>query len=269
MNSKAPRPCDMCGRSGPGVKLTREHILAQSLRDTIAESDSHTYTEATGPAVADFAYSENARPTSLMDVTVRSICATCNNGWMSDIEVQAKPILRRLIAGAERVEAQEAEVVRLWAAKTAAVTQMAAARRDDTPPVDPADLASIRQGQVPEAWVVTLTRLDPSWRHHTHRGHAPVPLRREVDGIETIERYHLTTIEIGQMFLTVTGGPPTSDVSAEVCARVVQHLWQVVPAIWPLFPDEALDLITWHLPSEQTLQELTLRFMRLLLQEEE
>lgn len=258
----------MCGRSGPGVKLTREHVLAQSLRDTIAESDSHTYTEATGPAVADFAYSEHTRPTSLMDVTVRRICAACNSGWMSDIEARANPVLRRLIAGAERVEAHEAENIRLWAAKTAAVTQMAAAKRDDPPPVDAADLASIRQGEVPNGWVVTLTRLDPSWRHHMHRSHPSVPLSRVVDGGEVVERYHFTPIEIGQMFLTVTGGPPDSAVSADVCTMVVQHLSRAMSPLWPLFPGEPLDLITWYLPSEAVLNELTLRFMRFLLREE-
>ncbi|MCK0439056.1 hypothetical protein MUG78_06150 [Gordonia alkaliphila] len=214
-------------------------------------------------------YTEHHRPTSLMDVTVRTVCTDCNNGWMSALEVLANPILRRLIAGAATVTADEADIVRLWAAKTAAVIQMAEARASDSPPIAAADRASLRRGDAPDEWVVTLTRLDPSWRDHTHRGYAPVPLRRVVDDIESIEQYHFTTIEIGCMLLTVTGGPPESDATRHVCRTAVTHLWNVVPALQPLVPGEPLELRTWQLPSTDILRQLTLYFARLLHQEDQ
>lgn len=262
------RACDICGQSAPGVRMTKEHIFAQSLRDTIAESDDHTFTSATGPSVAGLDRTDHHRPLSLMDVTIRSICDQCNNGWMSDLEVRANPVLCRLIDGADHLSADETDIVRLWAAKTAAVIQMAAARGNNAVPVAEADRLSIRDGIVPEAWVVTLTKLDPTWRDHVHRGYAPVSLNRVVDGHETIEIYHFTVIEIGCMLITVTGGPPDSDASADLCRMAVTHLWKRVPAIWPLFDGEPTDLGTWHLPSEATLSELLLEFSRLLLQED-
>lgn len=259
----------MCERSAPEVRLSREHVLPRSLRDTVDYSDGHTFTGGTGPTIARFEYSDYRRPTGLTDVTVRTVCTDCNNGWMSALEVQANPILRRLIDGADSVTATEADTVRLWAAKTGAVTQMAAARGDDEPPVAADDRASIRRGEVPAGWVISLTRLDESWRDHVHRGYAPISLRRVVDGHEAFERYHFTTIEIGQMLLTVTGGPPDSDASADLCLLAVRHLWEVVPALLPLFGGEPLQLMTWTLPSTETLRQLTLRFARLLLQEDD
>lgn len=257
----------MCGRSAPEIRLSREHVIPRSLHDAVDRADDHTFTQGTGPSVARLTYSDHRRPTSLMDVTVRTVCTDCNNGWMSALEVRANPVLRRLINGADSVTAEEADTVRLWAAKTAAVIEMAAGRGDDQAPIVAADLAAIRDGEVPAAWVVTLTRLDESWRNHTHRGYAPIPLRRVVDQHERTERYHFTTIEIGQMLLTVTGGPPDSDASADLCSIAVRHLWKVVPALLPLFGGEPLQLMTWNLPSAETLQQLTLRFARLILQE--
>ena len=49
-----PRSCDMCGRSASEVRLSREHVLPQSLRDTVEESRDHTYTEGTGPQIASW-----------------------------------------------------------------------------------------------------------------------------------------------------------------------------------------------------------------------
>ncbi|WP_411815821.1 hypothetical protein [Gordonia sp. SND2] len=261
------RQCDMCGRAAPDVRMTREHIFAQSLRDTVAESDDHTFTSATGPTVAGLTRTDHHRPVNLMDVTTRTICDRCNNGWMSELEVRANPVLRRLIAGTDHLSADEVDTVRLWGAKTAAVEQMAAARGRDEAPVAAEDRRSIRDGAVPDAWVITATRLDPTWRHHTHRGYAPLDLQRVVGGRETIERFHFTVLEIGCMLTTVTGGPPDSDAAADVCRLAVRHLWRRVPALTPLFDGEAADLGTWHLPSEETLSQLLMEFSSFLLQE--
>ena len=186
---------------------------------------------------------------------------------MSNLEVRANPGLRGLIAGAKSLTADEVDAVRLWAAKTAVVVQMAAPGKM-APPVSVADRSTIRGGDVPQAWVVTLTRLDSSWRNHTHTGRVARRMSRIVNGERTSELYHLTTIEVGQMFLTVTGGPPDSDASAEVCQMTMTHLWHVVPGILPLFRGEPAALATWHLPSTDTIKQLTLRFARLLSLEE-
>lgn len=82
---------------------------------------------------------------------------------MSELEVRANPVLRRLINGASNLSADEVDTVRLWSAKTATVFQMAAARGHSDVPVVAADRRSLRDRVVPEAWFVTLTNLDHSW----------------------------------------------------------------------------------------------------------
>lgn len=49
------------------------------------------------------------------------VCSTCNNGWMSDLETSARPILLALVRGERTVaslSSAESTVVARWAAKT-------------------------------------------------------------------------------------------------------------------------------------------------------
>lgn len=56
------------------------------------------------------------------------VCAGCNNGWMSDLETEAKPILIRLIADPSELSSlseHERHTVARWTLKTAAVLNQA------------------------------------------------------------------------------------------------------------------------------------------------
>ncbi|MDF0528645.1 hypothetical protein P0W64_02330 [Tsukamurella sp. 8F] len=261
------RTCDMCGKSTPEVRLSREHVFSQALRDTVDDHGDHVVTEAVGRKIAEFEYSQCTRPVNLMDVTARTVCERCNNGWMSKLESEANTTLRRLIDGTDSLTANDVNVVRLWCAKTAAVIEMAAARGDDDAPVAADDRAEIQNGVVPAGWIVTLTRLDRSWRHHIQRSHAPLPLNRIVGGEARIERYHFTVIGIGCMLATVIGGPPGSDACADVTLLTARALGRRVRAIAPLLPGRATRLGTWHAPDQATIQRLPLFVTALLTQE--
>ncbi len=89
--------CIFCG----AARLTREHVFPRWLV-TILTSD------VVGPDVT----SERTRRTSggatetqrwaAVDVashTVRVVCATCNSGWMSEIEARAQAVLSTMVAG--------------------------------------------------------------------------------------------------------------------------------------------------------------------------
>jgi len=54
--------------------------------------------------------------------TVRSVCATCNNGWMSDLETEAQPLLEPLLKGEIiRLSEPEQMIAATWAVKTVLV----------------------------------------------------------------------------------------------------------------------------------------------------
>jgi hypothetical protein len=96
---------------------SREHILPQWL---------HPHIEMPGVSIQHRAVSEQGatllRSHDLNNFTVKSICAKCNSGWMSQLEADVKPTLLSLIEGrrsAASLDLNEATLVARWAFKTA------------------------------------------------------------------------------------------------------------------------------------------------------
>lgn len=58
------------------------------------------------------------------DLRVRCVCATCNGGWMSNLETAARPILEPLIHGQTcQLDGPAQQVLAKWAFKTMAMIQ--------------------------------------------------------------------------------------------------------------------------------------------------
>lgn len=95
---------------------SREHILPQWL---------HPYIEMPGVSLEHRAVNEEGvrllRSHDLKSFALNSICTRCNNGWMSRLEMEVKPILLPLISGkrsAQSLSADERTVLARWAFKT-------------------------------------------------------------------------------------------------------------------------------------------------------
>lgn len=96
---------------------SREHILPQWL---------HPYIEMPGVSLEHRAVNEEGarllRSHDLKSFALNSICTRCNNGWMSRLEMEVKPILLPLISGersSQSLSADERTVLACWAFKTA------------------------------------------------------------------------------------------------------------------------------------------------------
>lgn len=100
------------------------------------------------------------------DIQVKVVCRHCNNGWMAGLEAQVKPIIAALEQGAVKreVDPASAQLLALWAAKTAAMFQY-----NDWPTkaVTPDQLAELYRERRPpsgmEVWIARISR-DPAWR---------------------------------------------------------------------------------------------------------
>jgi hypothetical protein len=102
--------CQFCGaKSG----LTREHVLAQWVRPLL-----------TGPR-APYVAETDGRVTRVWEapiasLTVRRVCRRCNNGWMHELEVAAKPIVTELLESRVRtLTVPDQTILGAWGAKTA------------------------------------------------------------------------------------------------------------------------------------------------------
>lgn len=110
----AARTCVYCG----GSPLTLEHAWPGWLQEELLASG----------AMASLRWGATL-PLHRVDqkdlqVKVRRVCATCNNGWMGQLEGQAKPLLLPWIRGQRtRLLRPDQQTMAVWAVKTAMMLQ--------------------------------------------------------------------------------------------------------------------------------------------------
>ena len=113
------RTCVFCGGTG---KMSAEHVFPQWSREYLREVEgkgTHTRKILHGDGRIS-ARSHKADPAT---ATVKTVCASCNNGWMSRLESEAMPFLLSMIKGHRRTyyDAGKALIAR-WTLKTALVS---------------------------------------------------------------------------------------------------------------------------------------------------
>lgn len=122
----ANRICLGCGNQLTGDVFTLEHIVPQWLASEI---------ELPNAKLEQFLHDETKTENELLrshglnTFATRQVCARCNNGWMSRLENQAKPLILALMRVERSVlmlTEEERRILSRWAVKTAfmiAVTQ--------------------------------------------------------------------------------------------------------------------------------------------------
>lgn len=108
-----PKECIFCG----GKPLTKEHIWPRWLRPYIVRDQKHYYSSR---QIVHEARSESARKKwggDPRDRTVRIVCRACNGGWMSQLQIRAKPLIMQLINGAtKQLSTQDQRILAFWCA---------------------------------------------------------------------------------------------------------------------------------------------------------
>lgn len=138
------RLCVFCSNSGG---FSKEHVWPQWLHAYAADVDKGrrwTHEAGFGQTDAD-TFSEmpttvTERPGSVLTMKTREVCRLCNNGWMSQLEMQVRPLLLSLTEAAaggwsRAIAPEEAARVATWAVKTAWMRELSAGtlvnRRED------------------------------------------------------------------------------------------------------------------------------------------
>lgn len=94
--------------------LTAEHVFPDWMKEIIPE-DQYIINQITG-------LNEKKWQSKPFEHTAKIVCADCNNGWMSDLEADAKPIIKSLfkLDGLE-LDKDKQEILALWVQKTTLV----------------------------------------------------------------------------------------------------------------------------------------------------
>ena len=122
MTAATPRLCVFCGQSG---KLTNEDAFPRWLIARVF-TKGRQVSQRWGKRTTMTGFTSERQ-----NVTVRRVCATCNNGWMSALEVAARPLLLPWINGNRtRLLYEQQQTIATWAVKTTMMLQYTPMHRD-------------------------------------------------------------------------------------------------------------------------------------------
>lgn len=141
------------------------------------------------------------RPVQLPSVVVRTVCASCNNGWMANLEATTKPLLQPMIRGNQAVLTPEQQLqVATWASKTVVAFES----NEPTAPVTlPGDRELIRlQGRPPAHHRVRLGSRDAVMESLV----VNFRVGRSIDAPDEKPNVFATVIGLGFLLIQIWGG---------------------------------------------------------------
>ena len=167
----------------------------------------------------------------------RIVCRTCNGGWMSQLEDQAKPFLAPMMQGkALLLPSTALDVIARW---TAVKVMVAEFYRPEHSVLSAIDRCAFRErSELPIGMTIRLARCtEPSWQAQLVMQSAGLRLKRLPGTAQTGRTIQTTTIGFGQIFVhAVVRKPEAPDLDAGIAFRVgTLKIWPSMPpmAYWP------------------------------------
>jgi len=99
------------------------------------------------------------------EMTVKSVCGNCNNGWMSRLESEAKPILEQMFEEKPiTLDRMQQQIVALWITKMAFLYDSTKGRNATNLFYEKSEGLAIAQRQIPQFTGIWIGRLDEEHR---------------------------------------------------------------------------------------------------------
>ena len=151
------RTCAFCGQILTGKTKSREHVWAQWLQKRL-DVEKLPF-EGIHSGFPWGVHTISTRTQNTNSIVLGGVCANCNNGWMSELEVKVAPIFEKLWeVGKEKyiiLDSQSCETLAQWAFKTSLVVNLASNYRRIVPQKHFSDFYESRK--LPENSAVDIT----------------------------------------------------------------------------------------------------------------
>lgn len=239
-----PKPqgkCIYCGGKG----LTHEHLYADWIRKYLSTpTDAHGIEEVETSPTGQETRRLNHRSGDLHSKRIRRVCKTCNNGWMSQLQEAAKPLLTPMLDGDTiTLNRQKQKIIAAWATMIAMTGEFAADRFVAVPQSDRDALR--RTQRTPLNWRIWLGRFHelPENTRWVHRVATLAEKGTEARASDTScpPNTQTTTICVGKHLLVHV---MSSALGKQIVRRwnfdrrIAQGLRQIFPAaaeniVWP------------------------------------
>jgi hypothetical protein len=127
--------CAFCGQVLTGKTKSKEHVWAKWLQkrldvEKLPFQGVHSETPWGARAISTRTQSTNS-------IVLGSVCSTCNNGWMSELEIMVAPIFEKLWETSKEkyiyLDSQSCETLAQWAFKTSLAINLASNYRRIVP----------------------------------------------------------------------------------------------------------------------------------------
>ena len=232
---KPKKQCLFCANT----KLTKEHIYGKWVRDHVPLRKQHSSATAatyardakSGLLVPSWEKGKLNRPGDPLSQTLRVVCQTCNNNWMSEVVNKAKPYLIPLFKGKWPVfDAAAQRAVATWAVLVTMVFEQ-------SHPPTAAVVRSQREYlkahlKPPKKWKVWVAKYEG--QHHAGAWHRALHIEGPDAGDPSVGNTHMTIFGIGKALFVILG-TSVDHVPLETMSFTSDHSLSF-RCIWPLHP---------------------------------
>jgi hypothetical protein len=235
--ARASKYCIFCG----GSPTTREHIWADWLAKYIPKT-MKKHSSTTSILNPDRSIERTLRvwggdPRSRQ---LQIVCKHCNNGWMSELQQQAKPILIPLITGKLKdskpllLDLKRQNILAAWSAMSVICSEYFYPGRAAISVTDRRWLFNTKTAPNDfRIWIGDFERREwkPHWGHHSLRvtEHGPERWAIQEDGTPR-SNTQTTTFVVGRLFIHAYSCPFPEILNAD---KIVGYVASKLVQIWP------------------------------------
>lgn len=190
-----------------GTGLTKQHVIPDWLKEYFPhnEKDKRIQKLVYHEFVNDSAIIRPkvcVKPGHLGTNKIRNVCNVCNNGWMSKLEKEVKPLVIQLIQGnINGINKEKQSLLSRW---IMLVNIMIEYTDVTTMAIPKEDRIKIMNGDEPEGWTIMIGRCESDkWNfRYSHRGLKTI-LRKDYDfdNIPVNCTLQFTTIGLGKLYI--------------------------------------------------------------------
>lgn len=196
--------CIFCENEG----VTKEHMYLNWIGQHLSSVDEPSYVEELRTYTNKtklVGQSRKNRPGHVTTKKVRAPCASCNNGWMNCIEINARPFLQPMIKGeGVLLTAYAQEAIARWVALKVIVGEYAVQNQSVTPRAD--RKALMEMGTVPDFFNIYAGRNNSLWStgYYRHSGTISLALTGPIPPLsELAKNVQQVTMIVGSLVIHV------------------------------------------------------------------
>ena len=234
------KACIFCGESAPSTEKLWSGWTFKNLRKAVPDNQWHPVLDDHPDTPDDrrLAYSK-IHNDDVPKLKIKAACGICNNGWISRLDEQVKPILVPLMKGESRVLTQaDVSSIARWITLKVMLLEFAAPEAPVTCPEQHKELRSLLR--IPAQWQISIAaHPGKRWRARSTRYGAYIVSKRDMAKIpQNLFTKNVQFILLGMdrlLFVVLCNNVPGKSIlGLKIDTRVIRPLHPFVGnLVWP------------------------------------